>query len=442
MLPSASQSSVPEKKEVNNSYARVTQRNQFPKLDQAVILDCIEGLNLTDYTCAVGDLVEPKNVLYSSRISNNRIRIFLANKELVNSLTEKHKFLIIKEEKVTIRPLILKQHRIILSNVCPSIPHFVLEEMLDGLNIKRSSSITSLRATVTNEKYSHVLSERRQVYINPDDVSKLPEILKVRYEDSVYFVFPSTDAIRCFVCKQEGHIAKLCPNQNENSPNYISSHYDTSKDNTRKNFPELVTTTPLNESDKITEIRNNSENVDSTQTTEPPNNVSMEIVTNAFKRPLSTSSASTTQLENMRVLSGSESSLESLAAEPYTNVTDNANQSKKTKQKQKKIKRSFTPCKNQDLDDILKNIKEKIESPDCSYPLNYIKFKSFLDKAFSSPDTVEIANEYSSSIAEISNMMRDLYNDIPNKGIKSRFTKIIKKIELALPQTTPPNSNI
>ena len=127
----------------------------------------------------------------------------------------------------------------ILSNVNPIIPHFVIEEFIDNLNIKRSSAISSLKATIT-EEYSHVISERRQVYISPENVSKFSEILKVRCKDSVHFIFISTDTIRCFTCKQEGHIAKLCLNQN----NLLLSH-DLCVSNRidQENFPKL---SPIN----------------------------------------------------------------------------------------------------------------------------------------------------------------------------------------------------
>ncbi|OXU18027.1 hypothetical protein TSAR_011213 [Trichomalopsis sarcophagae] len=46
----------------NISYSADIQRNLFLKRDQALVLDCIEDLNLTDYTCAVGDIVKPQNM--------------------------------------------------------------------------------------------------------------------------------------------------------------------------------------------------------------------------------------------------------------------------------------------------------------------------------------------------------------------------------------------
>ena len=225
--------------EATKSYSQATQKTQFPKQEQGLLLDCVEDLNLTDYTCAVGSIVQPKNVIFASKISNNRIRLFLTSKLLVDDITGKNKFLVIKGKRVTIRPLIVKQQRIILANVCPTIPHSVLEEMIDNLNIKRSSYISWLKATISSEGYNHVLSERRQVYVDPEDVNKFPEILKVRFDNAVYFIFPSTDTIRCFECKNDGHIAKMCPNRNKNEISAPTYHGTNIHEQTNEIFPEL-----------------------------------------------------------------------------------------------------------------------------------------------------------------------------------------------------------
>ena len=159
-------------------------------------MDCIDGLTLTDYTVSIGDLVQTINILYSSRISNNRVCLYLKSKEMVEALTEKHDFVIINESKVTIRFLVSIQQRIIISNVAPSIPHYILEEKFDGLGIKRCAPITTLKTTIAKEGYEHVLSQRRQTYINPEDMTKLPEFIKIDDLDTSYYVYPSTGVLK------------------------------------------------------------------------------------------------------------------------------------------------------------------------------------------------------------------------------------------------------
>ena len=54
------------------------------------------------------------------------------------------------------------------------------------------------------------MSYRRQVYIAADDVNKLPESIKIDYDNNVNWIYPTTDTVKCFICNTEGHIAKNC----------------------------------------------------------------------------------------------------------------------------------------------------------------------------------------------------------------------------------------
>lgn len=197
-------------KNSESSYAAMTEKLVCPKRDQGLILDCTGGLSLTEYTCAVGDIVNPKNVLFSSRISNNRVCLYLANKNLVDNITDQHEFIQIGLHKITIRPLVSKNIRIIFSNVHPSIPNNALENILEQLNVKRASPVSILKAAINKEGYSHVASFRRQVYIKPDDLDKVPDIFKINYDDLNYYIYAGTDTLKCFKCNLEGHLARNC----------------------------------------------------------------------------------------------------------------------------------------------------------------------------------------------------------------------------------------
>ena len=131
------------------SYAGVTQEDVTPKRQQGLLLDCVEGLTLTEYVCVIRDLVQPKDIHYASRISNNRTCLYLSSKDLVNDLTDKYNTIQIAEHSISIRPLVSKLKRIIVSNVSPSIPNYALESILDELNVKRGSAVTILKRLST-----------------------------------------------------------------------------------------------------------------------------------------------------------------------------------------------------------------------------------------------------------------------------------------------------
>lgn len=192
------------------SYSRVAQQIQFPKKDQAVVTDAIEGLTIKDYTLAIGKIVKPVNILFVSRISNSRIWVYLSTQELVDKLTEPGMKINIDPYTLTLRPLMSKAKRIVISNVCPIIPHYVIQDKIKALDIAPVSQITCIKASINDPEYSHVMSFRRQVYTNPEDFEKLPNSMEIEYEQTTYWIYFSNDKVGCYLCKEEGHLAKDC----------------------------------------------------------------------------------------------------------------------------------------------------------------------------------------------------------------------------------------
>lgn len=111
----------------------------------------------------------------------------------------------------SLRPLITSNKRIILSNVCPVIPYEIIEKELIKIRIKSTSQISFLRAGLSEPGFSHILSFRRQVFVKPEDVDKLPASLNIFHEDTNYWIYLSGDNISCYLCKKEAHLAKNCP---------------------------------------------------------------------------------------------------------------------------------------------------------------------------------------------------------------------------------------
>ncbi|CAH2095388.1 unnamed protein product [Euphydryas editha] len=172
-----------------SSYSAVTQSDTFPKKDQAIVMDTIDNTQLKEYTEALSKVITPSSIRFVSRIANNRICVYVSTKEIAVELIEKHKFLYINKQKIAIRPLITRNKRIVLSNVCPVIPHHVIQKKLEEMNIKTQSSITFLRAGFTEPGFNHIMSFRRQVYISPEDIVKLPESIQLSYEDTNYWIY-------------------------------------------------------------------------------------------------------------------------------------------------------------------------------------------------------------------------------------------------------------
>lgn len=151
-----------------------TQNYVFPSKEQGILFNVNEDLKLSDYVVAVGEVVQPKNILFASRISHNRISIYLSSSQLVEKLIREHNTLQIKGHNLNVRRLVTPAKRLILSSVCPSIPHDILENEIAKLGYVTASPVTFLKAGITEEAYSHVLSFRRQIFVLPNEEIELP----------------------------------------------------------------------------------------------------------------------------------------------------------------------------------------------------------------------------------------------------------------------------
>ncbi|CAG5093286.1 Similar to Transposon TX1 uncharacterized 82 kDa protein (Xenopus laevis) [Cotesia congregata] len=125
------------------------------------------------------------------------------------------------------------------------------------------SAVTTLRARLSAPGLQHVMSFRRQVYIKPEDVEKIPSSWKIDFDDTTYWIYPTLDNIICFLCKQKGHLTKSCPTKtsetgetDENKANKtiidIKKTQNPSDNSTRhpqvSNFPTLSAKRPLSTS--------------------------------------------------------------------------------------------------------------------------------------------------------------------------------------------------
>lgn len=134
------------------------------------------------------------------------------------SLKHRTSYKIIKEKSTSKRYLFehcavywKKNKRVVISNVNPTIPDEIVLSAIKSKGVSPVSNIYDIKASLSKPGRAHILSFRRQVYIKEQDVELLPESMHISYDNTSYWIFLSTDSTRCFVCKQSGHIVKMCP---------------------------------------------------------------------------------------------------------------------------------------------------------------------------------------------------------------------------------------
>lgn len=365
----------------------------FPKKEQAIVIDVNENLRLNDYVTTIGKIVEPKNVFAASRISNNRVCIYLTDVKLVDMVTDSFPTIKIEEYELNVRRLVTPARRVILSNVCPSIPHNILISVLLSLGLKPASQMTFLRAGRLDEEYSHVFSFRRQIYLLPNDSVTLPSSVVVKYENTNYRIFLSYDELICFTCKDIGHIAANCPTKN------ASENRQTQND-------------ILPSGDEMSDSEANN----SIEPRDPP---TPELQTKPLKRGPPSTTPSITRT----------TSIECKTQEPTNNTPGSENL------KLKKLKKSDSTESLTSIDEHLSPIKPLLDKNPDSYILDYDQLLSFLENVYGSSDPISVAKQYTDDINELLIMLENIYPLLEHRSIKNRITRMQKKIRKQIQDT-------
>lgn len=107
--------------QTSTPYSRAVRQAQHPSRKQAIVIDAIQGVTISEYKLCIGGAVGPKNLIAISRILGNRVCAFLSSTTLVDELTSPENSLSIGEYLLTIKPLVSQSKKVVLSGVCPSL---------------------------------------------------------------------------------------------------------------------------------------------------------------------------------------------------------------------------------------------------------------------------------------------------------------------------------
>ena len=144
----------------------------------------------------------------------------------------------INDQIIQIRRLINPAKRIIISNLCPSMPNTTILDALKNIGINPTSKINHLKASINLKGYEHIMSFRRQMYINYEDTPKLPSSLLIDFNKNQFRIFFTDDILTCFICKSIGHTSINCKKNIENK-SLNQSINNTNIINTSELRPEL-----------------------------------------------------------------------------------------------------------------------------------------------------------------------------------------------------------
>ena len=352
----------------------------------------------------MGTPIGPKNIIFSSRISNNRICIYLSSKAIVDKLINERTPFKINNKILYGRRLITPSQRLVLSNVCPTIPNHILVTELEGKNLSLLSSITYIKINIPDPEYTHVLSFRRQVFISPTE--EIPESILINFDDTQYRIFLSTDS-QCFKCKQMGHVISQCPNRDDTLrenpmeiPQTLSSNV-----NTKSNTPSQ---------EQINRMEENS----------VPHGPNLTDV-NTNPKPQGKNAKDHNSQTNKRHVQ----EILTPPADPNKNPTKEPDIFAKPSNVPKKAKHGNDLAKTPPAsDELLLPARNIIESNSPPFVLTFEQLADLFTNIYGSPECINVALNYTSDLAALSYMLEKIYPYLTERSIKTRCTKFKNKI--------------
>ncbi|CAH1099727.1 unnamed protein product [Psylliodes chrysocephalus] len=435
------------------SYSSALTQHHYPTKEQAIIFPAIDNTKIQEYLVPLGAIIEPKNILFSSRLSNNRVCMYLASKDIVEKFINDHRgVIIINNETIQARKLITPSTRLVLSNVCPTIPHTVLTEQLEKMGLKLHSPMTFLRIGASLPEFSHIFSFRRQIFINPPEGS-IPESFVVDYENTTYRIFLSQDSLVCYSCKQEGHTAaancKTSPqsqslgnpdrnhlsNKQTSSSQSITACHSPAQNTSTEIYSEQTTSQSLGNSNP-TEISNN-------QTISSPPSQNVLTAPNSDQATLILQQQAIMETANIQQKQKQDNSgkrtFEEIATPP-PDISDNtAGTLVDPFIKPLQTVPSKKPKNKQDTPTVvlMEPLRTVISEQSPPFVLDFEQISDLFENTYGSTEPVSITLNYTKDLVALVDMLTKIHPYFKHRSIKTRCTNLRKKILKHLQTTMP-----
>lgn len=441
------------------SFASAAKRNKpkeraVPTDEQAVVIETVEGIPPEDYLLALIEYTDPQNITYVSKLSKNRICIYLKDKKTAEELTKNHQTIKIQQENIIIRPLLTPARRLIISYARPSVPDNFIKNLLIQNGLEPTSDMHFLRAGIKDPRLAHVLGFKRCIYIKSIENQNIPEAITFEYGGSNHTIVITEDINICNHCKKPGHSTEACRFKiNSNAHNLsqiatttnpttqqIQQHEETNEINVQQTCPNKS----ANNENNNQPAQNPLQTIINPQDSEELHEVhqSQNINTNSQKKTRTTNEQqqkpheqeedkpTNTQMATKRTgpSISSVGSEESLTEETRTK-NQTYSEPKKIPSKTKRT-RSYSPCSP--TEDWLRPAEELLDSFILSYDQTY----SLIESLNNNTDPISTIREYTDEIDLVIEKMKEIYNQTKNRSAKYRITKILNNIELQQNKTS------
>uniref|UniRef100_A0A6P7FV73 Uncharacterized protein LOC114333053 n=1 Tax=Diabrotica virgifera virgifera TaxID=50390 RepID=A0A6P7FV73_DIAVI len=364
--------------------------------------------------------------------------MYLSSKLTVDNFMEKYGSIQVQGETVRARRLITPAERLVLSSVCPTIPHDVLIRELKEMGLNLVSPITFLRIGASLPEYNHIKSFRRQVFVSPHSIM-IPDSILINYESVTYRIFIAQDNLTCYACKQTGHISSKCPNtnntlsptqaQNSTSQNPTSTLISHSATDNGSQSHQAEDGDPNN-----INIQKPSSISSTPQTLLPTSEASKIIPTEEnipTKNPCEKTSEVMVQQASLGIIGESSStsvkrSIDETLSPPIENLnTNNPTFALPQTPRQTNIQKPKKPKRTAPTPDALKFFMNKNST---TLPLNYDQLIMLIENTQGNNSPIEIIQEYTTDLPGLINVLTISYPYLSDKTTKHRFTRLKNKL--------------
>jgi len=399
------------------SFANAAAKTRNPKKEQAIIIEITDDIQQYEYIYAIAEITKPENILFMSRISKDRFCIFLSSVEMVDRVVNHPTPITINEKPIKIRKYFNPDKRIIISNVCPTIPNETILSEISNIGIIPTSQIIHLRAGVKKEGFAHILSFRRQMFISTETTIILPNSLLINHEGSNHRIFFSDDSLICYKCKKIGHTSASC---NEFTEATLKSQNNIEKINDAHTTQHQHTTTSSQTSNIQKELP--LENPIKTTETNITDNMEIDLISfTDNKRPAPSSPTASRNSEEDTLIDNEQNTI--------TTKTH-----KDLIVKKAKIIRP-NPQASIELNAILEPAKQIFINNASNISIGFTQFKAIIENAQTCSDKQELCDNYKIEPNHLIKIIELVYPAINSKAIKNRLTRLSNALfELDIPE--------